>query len=231
MTPEQVVATIRRRLRNKANDSSINLMIVGELNAAQEALSQGEWQPWFLRTSTTLPHTSNSEFTLPTDCKILAVDSNNESTPVVYIHSDGNSYPLERRPFLELFEKFNYDAENGIPLYYCVIGDDGNRKIKAFPLVSSGSVAISYVKEATLIENETSEGNAWYEHASNLLLNMALTVLASDVFDLQSIAQVADQRAKDALKAVQNLEVANEMEDTYHSKQPLLTDGYEGPEG
>lgn len=218
MTPEEAFSLIRGRLGARPSENTLNEYILQELNAAQEELSNMPMKPWFLRKTEALAYIADSYFLLPGDCRRIS-----EEVPVIYA-SGADSISLLRRPYAELYEKYNSAGE---PKYYDIVGEDGAQRLYVFPTVSTGTVTVTYNSVPANIESSSSAGNVWYENAGPLLAYRAGSVIANLYLGDTVRGPWFDKQAEIAFAALKHECVAHEMEDSYHSEPLLMRSGLE----
>lgn len=209
MNRGKMVATIKSRLGNR-NDTTINAMIVNELDVAQELLeTSGQFLPWFLEIT--------AEEATPID---VAADSQTFQLPANFlaefertaVYCDGRL--LEKYDHDTLLEKY---PGTGVVEAYAL----GSSLITLAQIPASGcSIKVGYIAADTMpsdLANDAGE-NLWMKHAPMLLLSIAGEATARYIKDVEAAA-LFKQDAQTATDSLYRKHIARQEDNRTRSME------------
>ena len=183
-----LVTLIKGRLKNTVS-STLDAIILRELNLLQETLEGDQWLPSFLQTS------DNSLVTV--------VDSYELAYPTGFIREihDGGLWLLSagrrtkeivKNDFDYLTE--SYGTESGEPAAYAQIGG----KFQIFPRPDAVySLELFFYGQDTVINGTTILTNKWLNNASDLILGeLGMIIAGQYTADMNAVSQFSSQAAR-----------------------------------
>ena len=196
-----LVTLIKGRLKNTVS-STLDSIILRELNLLQETLEGDQWLPSFLQTS------DNSLITV--------VDSYDLAYPTGFIReiSDGGLWLLSsgkrtkeiiKNDFDYLTE--SYGTEKGEPVAYAQIGG----KFQIFPQPDAVySLELFFYGQDEVIDGTTIVTNKWLNKASDLILGeLGMIIAGQYAADMNAVSQFSSQATRGRQRLVMT-DVANE---------------------